>query len=440
MDLTENELQFNSKEGMNSIKHVDNLFIISNLGQLNHISALISHYGFRNCGLIVLFTSANLIVPKDLQNSLNSSLFNYTFFLEIPRSSNRINLTLTKKLYEKYSYYLSIFRPKCLFILSFQYHYSLLGQIAYDIGADLNLVEEGLGTYRLVNPEERVLEKEFNLSVIKRAAKKTLTKTQLFKLLYSRYKPFKEFAIQTKSFVKEVYESPELQAKLIRSNHNKKLRAILFPHTTFNNTYTSFPSITGNIFKAESHKFYPVFSDPKKRDIESALDIIETYGIRNNDYIYISQKFSIDSDEYVFIVEEVFKKFLKDSEGRIFIKTHPKRESQATIDAFMKLEEFYEGKICLIKESNFLIEEVVRQSNVKGVIGITSSALVYAPIVSEDCTSYSLAKILLEKLKEKPENLKGINMITSHLSMIENFENVIFLKDNFLEKFNSSLS
>lgn len=439
MQLTKNEFEFNG-ESLEITNDVDNLFVISNLGQLNHIKALISYYDFHNCGVIVLFTLANLEVPKDIQNSLSDSVFRHSFFLEIPRSPNRINLAMTKRLYEKYSFYLSKFRASRLFILSFQYHYALLGQIADDMGTEINLVEEGLGTYRLVNPEERKLEKDFTFEVVKRSAKKTLTKTQIFKFIYSKYKPFKELALQTKSFVKDVYESPELQAQFIKVNKNKKLQAILSPYTTFNSTYTSFPYIAENIFEAQDNKFYPVFARPEEEDVENALEVIKAYDISNKDYIYVSQKFSIDSDEYVHIVEKVFNKILENNEGKIFIKTHPKRESQATLSAFEELEQIYKGKVYLIRESSFLIEEVVRQSNVRGVIGITSSALVYAAIVSSECKSYSLAKILLNKLEGKPKNIRGINMISSHLRMIENFENVIFLDKEYLEESTLSLN
>lgn len=92
------------------------------------------------------------------------------------------------------------------------------------------------------------------------------------------------------------------------------------------------------------------------------------------------------------------------------------------------MEKKSDGRIRIIRESGFLIEEVIRQSQIKSVIGITSSALVYSCIVSPNIQAYSVADILLRELDRKNKNNnKGIKMLKQHAQILRQFNNIVFL-------------
>lgn len=60
----------------------NNLFVISNLGQLNQVQSLIKIQKLTNNLLVILYTSKNLKMPKLVHQSANKNLFIYLSFLE----------------------------------------------------------------------------------------------------------------------------------------------------------------------------------------------------------------------------------------------------------------------------------------------------------------------------------------------------------------------
>ena len=419
-----------SVDEINTLNQVENLFFIANFSQLNHIHTLIDKLKLENCYLVVLYTELNYYIPQSIHDALIENLFVQVLFLEIPAYPNRVKLNLALKFEDIYSKILKKVKPRKLFLSSFQYHYSILASLAKSQGVKLALVEEGLGTYRLGTNANEGVPGTLKISNIVEAADKTIKKTQFFKKNFKRYKEAKEFFNECKRFTKVVYESSEIQGLIIKYHSNKNLRYMAKPFLDFDESYTSFPDITNNIFNVKDSKFYFSHDDASEEELDNAKTIIERYNIKSNDYIFLSQKFLVDDEDYANEVNRVLRKFAIENKCRVFIKTHPRKESSRVVDSYFKLEMQSLGRIKLIEESNFRIESVINLANIKGVIGITSTSLVYTSVLNPNSKVYSIANILTKNIASK-KNIKGVNTISNHAAMLKQFDNIDFLDESY---------
>lgn len=407
--------------------NVNNLFVISNLGQLKHVTGLIKRKDIANCFLLVVYTESNLAMPQAIHDNFDASVFNNVLFLKLPNNPNSISFRNIKNMDFSYRQIIQNIKPSNLYLNSFQFHYAILANIAKEIGSKIILVEEGLGTYRLGHDEYYQKPGSVNFNLIKRLSKETLSKTEVFKKVYKKYKLTKEFAVESKRFVRKFYFSPELQSKLIDFYPNSSFNNFYKPFVDFDESYTSFPSLAKKKFNIKKSNYYFSFDEPTINESEFALSIIKKYNIRSEDYLYLSQKFSINRDEYLFIVKNILLEILEGNGATVFVKLHPKQEHELVLEGFLEIEKETGGRIKVIEESGFLIEEVIKLSKVQGVIGITSSALVYSFLLSPECKSYSIANTLVSKLINHKRNDKGVDMIKAHTKILKQFDNICFI-------------
>lgn len=290
------------------------------------------------------------------------------------------------------------------------------------------LVEEGLGTYRLgvSGTEEKIHPPK--LDTIKKISQKTLGKSEIFKKSYRFCKEMVIFVNESRAFAKQVINHEDTQKFIVSKYPNKIIRSFTKPLAGFEETYTTFPELSKKIFGAKNHVFYSAYEKYNHEQADYARQIIDKYNITSKDFIYLSQRYQIDTQEYLNILYPIFIKMIGLSDSKIYVKLHPKTEMADTLKGFLVMESKMGGRLVVIRESGFLIEELIRQSQIKGVIGITSSALVYSSIVSPSTKVYSVVEILLAKLnKANKANTKGINMIKEHAKIIRQFDKIQFL-------------
>lgn len=416
-------------ELVNSKFEFDNLFVVSNLGQLNHTSKLIVKNGLQsgsNC-LLVLYTSANVYVPQNIHDKFDSDLFDHVFFLEIPRNPNRISLDLSIRFTKIYSGLLNKLEFRNLYVGSFQYHYSILISLAKDKGIAIALIEEGLGTYRLGVEESHNISRDIRSINIKAIARETIGETEAFKRVYKKFKLTKQLIQSVEKFAVKIVKEPQVQANLLKLYPSKHVQAILRPHLDYDKAYTSFPELTSKIFNVKDSNFYFSHADENVKDVNNAHKIISKYNIKPDDYLYLSQKFHINRKQYIKIISDFLLRFNDNTSSTIFIKLHPKQEHEEVLQGFIDLERQSYGRVKVIRESDFLIEELVRRVNFKGIIGITSSALVYSQVLSPDSKIYSVVDHLTNNLTQDYRNVKGIKMMQDHKKIIMQFDGIKFV-------------
>src|SRR5690606_23988175 len=81
---------------------------------------------------------------------------------------------------------------------------------------------------------------------------------------------------------------------------------------------------------------------------------------------------------------------------RVFVKMHPK-DTPKFHEAFRaQIEQrALQDRIIYINEPDFLIEPAIAAARPRGVIGIASTSLVYAPLVCKSIRVYSIAPTFL---------------------------------------------
>lgn len=405
----------------------DNLFVITHLGQLKQMEALIKKKLIKNSCLVILYTNANFIVPQSVHDQLSEELFDKVFFLEIPFGINKRLFRNLKIIAKSYRKLLRLINPKATYLNSFEGHYAILINIARKMKNKIILVEEGTATYKFNIKKVKKKNNFIDSSFFKNLFQATLGKLKKPKTFRGYLKFLKSIIYQLYSFAKQFYFSQAVQEKIIYYFGSKLLNTFFTPCKNFDIAYVSFPNLIDQIFNIKQIEFFSLYAEISEKSKKNAKVIVEKYGITSNDVIFVSQRYPIEPFLYIEKIKIILTKTVKPSQ-RIFIKLHPK-ESKEVFNAFKLLEKKSNGQFLLINENEFLIEPIIYVSQVKEVFGITSTVLVYAPLILEKCKSVSIAKSLIEEIKLNSSHDKKTNIteIEQHLEILYIFKNIIFI-------------
>ena len=407
-------------------KAYSNLFVLTHLGQLKQMEALITSRNIVNNCLVVLYTRKNLIVPKIVHDQY-SKAFDRAVFLEIPFGVNKIDFPKLRKMEKCYQRLILLSTPKNIYLNSFEGHYAILTSIAKSKGIKTILVEEGTATYKF--NLKRMIEDEPNDTLdykfLRSKFMSTVGQTQIFKRFVKIHKYNKDFYKQSKRFLNEVAQDEKFQKQLIRLVGDQHIRASLEPFRGFDKAYASFPSLIEEGFGIKEVDYFLIHEIVDDKSIEDARKVINKYNITENDILFVSQRYHLDSEQYARTVTAILTRVARDNQT-VFIKLHPK-EDKKIYDAFKYLEFVSNKKFVVIEESQFLIESVIRVSQISQLIGLTSTTLVYGPLVSPNTKSISIAQELTKLLPSTPKNNKGIEVINNHTEIIKIFENIEFM-------------
>lgn len=407
---------------------VNNLFIITHLGQLKQMEALINREQLQNNGLVVLYTTANFSVPQMVHDQAVISLFNFLAFVEIPF---RINVSSYHKLNKIDGIYQNLLRetqPKAIYLNSFEGHYAILTTLAHQMNIKNVLVEEGTATYKLLtNTDLQILaDKPIDYKFIKDKFMSTVGTTELFKRIVKRKKLLKEVVVKTQNFCQEVVNDQRIQFKLIDWFSSSAVKSAKHPFVQFDEVYASFPNLIQSGFRAKDVKQFNIYDNINEHDLTLAKEVVEVYGIEREDVLYVSQRYGLNTMEYIQSVFEILSELIDFEKQRVFIKLHPK-ESSDTKGIIDVLCQEYSDRVILIEDNRFLIEPVIKVSGIGTVIGLTSTTLVYAPLINEGSKSISIAQTLIERLPKSKQNIKGCQTMSEHLKIIKIFDNIEFV-------------
>lgn len=405
-------------------QQVNNLFVITHLGQLKQMEALITKKNLSNNGLVVLYTIANFTVPQMVHDKLTQSLFNFVVFMEIPLKINQTNYFKLKIIGKLYNQLLDVSNPENLYLNSFEGHYAILIGIAKELSIKNILVEEGTATYKLnlsnvENPDAKNY--QFFLSEFM----DTVGKTQIFKKTVKAKKNIKELSNQTKKLFSELWHSKPIQQKIISHFGDDKLLAVFQPAKKFDKIYASYPELLDDSFDGSKEYFLGGLSWSAEESNFSKA-IVDRYRINEDDALFLSQRYGINADFYALAVCGILNEIV-DNDKRIFIKLHPKENSNV-LNAFQQAIQQYQNRFCLIEESDFLIESVLYESGIKTIIGLTSSTLIYAPLLYDGVRPISIANLLIEEMTTNGViKTETLDTIREHLAIIRLFDVVEIL-------------
>jgi len=359
----------------------NNLFVISHLGQLLQIEAFIEHKNLVDNFLVVLYTEHNMIMPRLIEERYNDKKFKGIYLFKLSSFPNTLHLKKLFFMRRGYREIIDSLKPKSLYVLSFEGHYNLLLAYAKLKRGKVFLIEEGTATYKK------------NMPKIVKGKKEKLT------ILFIKYLPF-----------------------------FNSLKIVLTRYVDFDRLYVSFPKLAQKRFQTTHTEYF--FAYKTIEESSNIKELVSKYNISSNDFIYVNQRYTIQDKEFVSSIVTILMQFSKYCKGKIFIKMHPK-DSRELIKAFKQQIKIrgIEQTIILINESKFLIEPTIALVGVRGVIGLTSTVLVYAPMVSSTTKVYSIVPIFLDKVILSSYNQEGIDTIYEHFEILQNFEHINIIDD-----------
>lgn len=372
----------------------DNLFVISHLGQLSQVEALIEYENLIDNFLVIVYASTNKKMPELIKKKYNRQLFKESYLLLLPDAPNDMR---SKKLLFIRRNYIQVFKavqPKSLYVLSFEGHYNLLLSYAKQNNCKLCLIEEGTATYK----KELLSESRKGLRV-----------------------KFKSFGLNIIYFFVKSF----LFFKQIRSIKSEVKR-----YKNFDKLYVSFPDLVKNKFDAkETENFFLHAGEIKNRN---KIEIfILKYNMTANDFIYVNQRYPIKNQEFAKAIMIILEEISKEFKSKIFIKMHPKDTPSLKAEFIKQIQiRNIQKEIVFIEESDFLIEPTVAVLQPRAVLGLTSTALVYVPLVSKKTNVYSIALKFLNQISVKSYNQNGIGIIKEHLDILRDFNHVHILEKN----------
>lgn len=359
---------------------IKNLFLISNIGQLGQVEALIRKFKFKNNSLAILYTKKNKKAPKIIVSSLDDSLFSNIQLIELPIFPNEINILKLIFIKKLYSYLLRNINPKKLFVLSFEKHYGLIISIAEKNNIIVNLVEEGLGTYKynsVVEANEIILS---SLSKKEKMHQFLINKLFLLKLL----------------------------------------RVALSIQNKFHTVFVAFSELIDGVFIAErKESFFLHLGENSKNDL-ICKKYKSKYNISSDDIFYINQRYSISNKEYARALIDVLNIISKKLNKRIFVKLHPRDTTE--FKNILLQENNTNQLIIIIDDPDFLVEPLIRLVNPEYILGIASTVLVYSNRLSSNSKIMSIYPFLRKNiLDSKYKKLDDFKVVDYHFKLISKF-------------------
>ena len=368
-----------------------NLFFLTGVGQLRNIKGFINQYNAKNNIAVILYTEQNLDVVDNIKKSIDKKMFDDVQFIKLPNKvliekkekSKEIYTLLENSINENKEKY----NVRNLFLCSFTNYYIFFKTIIKDKEMAINLLEEGLSTYRLYLEDSEEKRRKISLQDILKDFKKMIKKFIAF------IKSIIVFLITILSFICRVnllYYLKELRRKI-----NKCKYGLIHK---FDNVYVCYPEliekINSNIgpvkkldfnYKDENVKF------TSDQDKENVLFINQKYGIKYKDHFPII--FSILRDMGI---------------KKVYFKFHPREQ----IENFEKIfddakKEYPELEIITINQTNHIpVENLINNNKITKIIALTSSSLFYSKLVKNDIRAISIAEEYKNRCiaNEIPEN------------------------------------
>ncbi|QGM80109.1 alpha-2,8-polysialyltransferase family protein [Otariodibacter oris] len=370
---------------LEDFKKTKNLFVISHLGQLAQVEALIKEENFLNCVLVILYTVRNRSMPELIAKKVNKALFNRITFLQLPSFPNKIHIKSLFRIMNSYRSMLSSIRPHRLFVLSFEKHYCLLIKKAREMKIEVNLIEEGTATYKYSSREEA------NLMI-----KDSLTKLDRRSAFFIRHLPMLSC-----------------------------LRPVLRVNYIFDKVYSSFPDMLENTFKFKESKEFFIYKDISGDKFTRSIQ--SHYNMTNEDILFLNQRYPFPQDSYANILIFILMNYINKYGGKVFIKLHPKDPESLKIALVSEVEKAgLSNNIIIIDEYGFLVERLIFVSKPKKIVSLTSTTLIYGKKILPDTESITIYPLVRDMLfNDKKETLAQYFLeADEHFSILRKFKNI----------------
>lgn len=384
-----------------------NLFLVSNLGQLYHAQSLIIQKDFkRNC-LAILYTDKNLEIVRQIEENINSELFELIKHIKLPPYPLKVNRIKLRCIKKTYSDLLFEVNPKCLFVCSYEHHYNLILEMAKKQKIKLVLFEEGTATYK-------DLIQTYN----------DWNRWKSVKDASVRY--FKEIKKSSIRFISSILSEKE-KTLIKKLRIGSEFKGVYNKYKEFDEIYVVFPEKAKLIFKAkhyyEINTNYNVNQEIQKILLEN--EVINEIDYRNS-VIFVNQRYNVPNHIHIKIIISFLNEYFPNK--KIFFKFHPKDSMKAKNDIISIIETQDIPIRVIDMEYEVPIEAIIKTKKPEYLVGISSTSLAYIKRNISDVKILSCADYYLEQISKIRKVKKQVMQeIRYHKKILESLGDIEIL-------------
>ena len=344
-------------------------FIVTRLGQLRNVHTLIGQKSLAHNVLIIMYSKRDKALLSNLEHAYREDLFEDVLYLKLPDYPLHLTPKKGEAMYSAMEEVLGRlhdeFSVKELYVCNIDNYYVYLERIIADRGYPIaiNLLEEGLTTYKITSGE-------------------TLQKTENPPNINDLKKAWRNFKKACRNFVRDTVMLVlqclgfAVRRPLARYAYNLWLRFFLNKKHRFgvirhfDRAYVCFPEMVrcndavrfGSVEKLD-FKFTRVGDG----NLRAALDGYST--------LFINQKY-VNYTSHFRILFQIFEEMGID---KVAIKLHPREDADAVEQEIRDVQTEYRDMDVKILSSTgqIPVEDLVYSFEIKRVIGLTTSALIY---------------------------------------------------------------
>lgn len=359
-------------------------FIVTRLGQLRNVHTLIEQKALEHNVLVIMYTKRDKALLSNLKKAYREDLFEDVLYLKLPDYPLHLTPKKGEAMYSSMEEVLGRLHDEFtvteLYVCNIDNYYVYLERIIADRGYSIavNLLEEGLTTYKITSGESlRKTENPPNVNDLKKAWRNFKKACRNF------VRDTGMLVLQCLGFV--------VRRPLARYAYNlwlkffldKKRRFGMIRH--FDRAYVCFPEM---VKSNDAVRFGAVekldfkFSRVEDEDLREALDGYSTLFI-NQKYVNYTSHFRI-----------LFHIFHEIGIRKVAVKLHPREDADAVAREIRNAQEEYEDIDVKILSSTgqIPVEDLVYSYDIRKVIGLTTSALIYLHSGLENVEVISIAQ------------------------------------------------
>ncbi len=390
------------------------IFCATRTGQIRHILALIKQYKTENNVLVVVTTSRDIALRENMKKTIPNNLFSRVVYQQIEDFPASRNATVIRhvKVYRQLKNGIKAAAENAvkvdLYLCHLNNFYAFFPSILDELQVDytLNLVEEGLATYKWGIPEvtwgafnwNEELDGAVTSDVVKlRAAKLGENVLALLKsvllfwvpILNAAVKIIYHFALLIVSLL-SILTKKNLVSTFCSINNvlmPRKYRYAVVPR--FDRGYFCFPDKMKNVREFKIDNILPlelVVDDSKPIAESKAIFDMVPDGIP----IFASQKYG-DYEMYYRIVFDILQDM---GIEEVYFKFHPREELQ-DIRKLFEAEAAKHPDITIWNDPEYdgmNMEKMLLAKRFSHVIGLTTSALMYCSLMDIDTEPISIVE------------------------------------------------
>lgn len=410
------------------------LIIISNGRQAQNALAFIEEFGetlLLRPFVLTLYTDANLKERSSISNLLTEKHVSHGL-LKLPVGAAYFSLRKQGRILRAYRSVLTKNTPRRLFLFNYNTHYGLVYDLAKRAEMQVFFIEEGLSSYKKAHAyaPPRSLIDIINKDII---ADSFLGKI-LLKIPYelasnpkTGLKTLVRFIQKELSFAVRCIVVPfdnELTASCFKGIFSRSYRFRRFhePISGFNGVFGTFPDRLANSFGASERNYFSYIKRTFRTTQHHYASKLADCGMTAQSLLYVDQAYHIDKEVIIGVIAKCIQDNFPQTDT-LYIKAHPK--SDFSLEKLEVIRERYpEFEIKLLPHTDIPAEFIPALTACRKVIGIASTALVYASDLRPDVEAYSIYRQLLPLIAKDARTAK---IVAEHGSILEDFNGVQFV-------------